>query len=390
MNNGAIPQGWTLKPLGRVVEIERESVQPAAISSGTNYVGLEHIDGEGEFVGVESVNNGDLASNKFSFSTRHVLYGKLRPYLKKIARPSFAGVCSTDILPLRPLGELSRDYLFHYLRQQHLVDLATARSTGANLPRLSPKQLEEFPVAYPPLPEQCRIAAILDKADAIRRKREEGIRLTEELLRSTFLEMFGDPATNPKGWDVVPLSHYGRVTTGNTPSRAQPEYYGDGIEWIKSDNLDPSEFIIGTARERLSKTGQQVVRVVPAGSTLVTCIAGSAGCIGNAAIADRPVAFNQQINAITPAEQIDPWFLLGLIRYSKSLIQAASTDSMKGLVSKSKFEEVQVLSLPVGLQSKFGEWFRKLVSSIRVRRNGLSETSNLYAALVQRAFQGQL
>ena len=71
--------------------------------------------------------------------------------------------------------------------------------------RLPTELVEAIHVPVPPLPEQRRIAAILDKADAIRRKREEGIRLTEELLRSTFLEMFGDPVANPRGWKTLPF-----------------------------------------------------------------------------------------------------------------------------------------------------------------------------------------
>src|SRR6185369_14330209 len=72
----------------------------------------------------------------------------------------------------------------------------------------------------PPLPEQKRIASILDKADSIRRKRQEAVRLTEELLRSVFLDMFGDPVTNPKGWDVKPLCELVNFTTGKLDSNA--------------------------------------------------------------------------------------------------------------------------------------------------------------------------
>src|SRR5206468_12602768 len=87
---------------------------------------------------------------------------------------------------------------------------------------------EAVRVPVPPLPEQRRIAAILDKADAIRRKREQGIRLTEELLRSVFLEMFGDPSTNPKGWpirsmaDVVQETQYGTAARSNGDEQGMP------------------------------------------------------------------------------------------------------------------------------------------------------------------------
>ena len=66
-------------------------------------------------------------------------------------------------------------------------------------------------IPLPPLEEQKRIAAILDKADALRRKRQQAIDLTDRLLRSIFLDMFGDPVTNPKGWEVEPLEHIGQI-----------------------------------------------------------------------------------------------------------------------------------------------------------------------------------
>jgi type I restriction enzyme, S subunit len=86
-----------LARLGSVVEIERKGVAPGAITPGTSYVGLEHISGDGTFVDVPTVQPGDLASTKFAFSERHVLFGKLRPYLRKTVRPNFSGICSTDI-----------------------------------------------------------------------------------------------------------------------------------------------------------------------------------------------------------------------------------------------------------------------------------------------------
>lgn len=93
-------------------------------------------------------------------------------------------------------------------------------TTGATIPHVSKDKLLDLEIPLPPLDEQRRIAAILDKTDAIRRKRQESIRLTEEFIRSTFLEMFGDPVTNPKGWKVKPLENLVNFTTGKLDSNA--------------------------------------------------------------------------------------------------------------------------------------------------------------------------
>jgi type I restriction enzyme, S subunit len=236
---------WEITSLCKVADIERSTVDPATIEDSTTYVGLENIETGGTFVNVRSVASGELASSKFKFTSQHVLYGKLRPYLAKIARPTFSGICSTDILPILPKPKLDKDYLTHFLRQPSMIDLATSRSIGANLPRLSPKVLAEFQIPLPPIAQQKRIAAILDQAEALRSHRREAIGLLDELGRSVFLEMFGDPAINSKGWQKFPLSHVTRkFSDGPFGSNLKTSHYVEsGIRVIRLQNIGVSEFI---------------------------------------------------------------------------------------------------------------------------------------------------
>ena len=106
---------WRAVALKDVATIERDVVEAPAIDDGTLYVGLENIQSGGDFINVREVDKGELASSKFSFTPRHLLYGKLRPYLAKIARPTFEGICSTDILPVLPGANLDRDFFAHFL-----------------------------------------------------------------------------------------------------------------------------------------------------------------------------------------------------------------------------------------------------------------------------------
>ena len=255
---------------------------------------------------------------------------------------------------------------------------------------LYPKDVARLEIPLPPLEEQKRIAAVLDKADAIRRKRQQAIKLADDFLRSVFLEMFGDPVTNPKGWDVKKLSDFTCITTGNTPSRAEPKYYGDYIEWIKSDNINTPSHFLTKATEYLSLDGYNVSRTVPAGSTLVTCIAGSFDCIGNAAYTDREVAFNQQINALTPKDGTNSWFLYALILLSKKAIQAASTNSMKGMLSKGRMEEIELIVPDCIYQEKFGQIFSRYLALTKSLETTLDFCGDLFNSSSKRAFQGNL
>jgi len=102
------------------------------------------------------------------------------------------------------------------------------------------------------------------------------------------------------------------------------------------------------------------------------------------------VAFNQQINALTPKEEVSSWFLYALILFSKKHIQAASTNSMKGMVSKGKMEEISCIYPPAPLQKRFEEIFLSFLSSSNTMDCSLTKSDNLFSAISQKAFSGEL
>ena len=264
------------------------------------------------------------------------------------------------------------------------------RSTTARRRSLSREDFLSFKMPLPALPDQKRVVATLEKASKIRREQEHAASLVDEFLRAAFTEMFGDPISNSKNLKIAPIRTLGRVVTGNTPPRKDADNFGPGIEWIKSDNLNsPNHFVTG-AEETLTEKGRSIARIVPAGSTLVTCIAGSPNSIGNAALADREVAFNQQINAVVPNPNVDPFFLYCHFLVGKRLVQNASTNSMKGLVSKGKFQEIGFLNPTPDKQKEFGRLFNQLIKTTEHFQKGLLESDVLFRCLYQRAFRGEL
>lgn len=244
---------WRTVRLREVAKIDRRGVDPAHIQTGTKYLGLENIESGGRILGVQTVRNGEIASSKFKFDSTHVLYGKLRPYLAKIALPDFEGICSTDILPIVPGEDLDRRYLAYFLKKPSTVDLATYRSTGANLPRLSPSALAEFKIPLPVISEQKRIADILDKSKEIEEKYLMSAAFAEELIRAKFLEMFGHPVHNPKKMKTIPLGEIIRVSSGQglTASKMSADgcfavYGGNGINGYHSEFMfEEPKIVIG-------------------------------------------------------------------------------------------------------------------------------------------------
>lgn len=373
------------RPVGEIARIERDGVEAGAIKAGTMYVGLEHIDSEGQFVDVRAVGAGELASNKFRFGPEHILYGKLRPYLRKTARPDFAGICSTDILPILPGPDVDRGYLFHYLRCPQTVEQAVSRCAGANLPRLSPSALESFEVPVPPLGCQRRIADILDKADAIRRKRKETIALTEKLLRAAFLEMFGDPVTNSRGWRLEPFESLGELDRGRSRHRPRndPALLGGKHPLIQTGEVSNCDGVIRSFQHTYSDLGLAQSKMWPAGTLCITIAANIAktGVLAfDACFPDSVVGYTP--NASVTTEYVQYW--LGFLQ--PTLERQAPQVAQKNI----NLEILRALQVPVPPIEQ-QRVFSALVARTRRVREAMSvaqaSSDSLFLSLVHSAFR---
>jgi type I restriction enzyme, S subunit len=242
----------------------------------------------------------------------------------------------------------------------------------------------------PSLVEQERIASLLDKADELRQLRAKADHRTAALIPALFHEMFGDPDTNPMGWDASPLGSLGTVVTGNTPPRSDSSLYGGFIEWVKTDNIDATCGVVGRPAEGLSEHGAIRGRVVPEGSVLITCIAGSIERIGDAAITDRRVAINQQINAIVPNKKVESAFLWPLVGALKPVIQANATGVMTRIINKSGLKMIPAISPPLPLQRQFAARVAEMRELEAAQAASRRRSDDLFQSLLHRAFQGEL
>jgi type I restriction enzyme, S subunit len=342
----------------------------------------------------EVVSGSSIGSTKQVVRPGDVLLSKIVPHIR---RSWVVGdnrgrrlVASGEWIVFRS-PRIHQPYLRHVLigNPFHAEFMQTVSGVGGSLLRARPAEVAKISIPLPALSDQRRIAAILDQADALRAKRREALKQLDSLRQSIFIEMFGDPLTNPMGWPSCPLSELGKAVTGNTPSRAIAGYYGNAVEWIKSDNINTPHYYLTSASEGLSESGKSVGRTVPPLSILVTCIAGSPDCIGNSAMTDREVAFNQQINAFVPLK-IDPHFAYAQFIVGKRMFQDASTNGMKGMVSKSRFEQINVVNPPLPMQQSFSKRVQT-VEALKVTHNAaLQELDRLFASLQRRAFAGEL
>lgn len=380
--------------LGEVAAIERRGVHPTALSPDTLYLGLEHVERGGRIIGHNTVGGAEVASTKFRFTRDHVLYGKLRPNLGKISRPEFAGVCSTDILPIRPGPHLDRGYLAHYLALPGAVDLAASRATGANLPRLSPTVLASFPIPLPPLDEQRRIAAILDHADTLRAKRLQVLAHLDVFAQSIFHEMVSSASASATLRDVGVRFRYGtsnKAGPSGYPALRIPNVIGGSLdlEEIKTVDVAPAEF------DRLRLLG---------GDLLFVRSNGNPDNVGRCAIFDPEAV---QTAAYDPSQWIYASYLIRA-RLSSNVVPVFLAAYLAGPLGRRQLRDrsktsagqyninteglgsLQVPTPPLQLQHAFAARVERVNAQRAAEQRAIAADDELFASLQSRAFRGEL
>ncbi len=316
-----------------------------------------------------------------------LIFGDHTRVLKYESDPVALGADGAKALWVNPDLANAR-YVYYYLRSIPIKEAGYSRHF---------KFLKEveIPIPFrdgaPDFDYQIRIAHLLGKVEGLIAQRKQHLQQLDDLLKSVFLEMFGDPVRNDKGWNKPELKVFGKISTGNTPPRNEPANYdGDFIEWIKTDNITGDAVFVTPSTEHLSEVGAKKARTVTNGALLVACIAGSIESIGRAALTNRTVSFNQQINAIQPGKDVNPLYLYGLFKLSRTYIQNHATKGMKKILTKGEFEKITMIKPPFEIQNQFAVIVEK-IEGIKCRyRQSLTNLEVLYGALSQQAFNGEL
>jgi type I restriction enzyme S subunit len=295
---------------------------------------------------------------------------------------------------LKPKPEANIRFLTRVLEQYDVSGIISGTTRG----KLTKGAATGIVIPLPSLSEQERIAGILDKADGVRRKREDALRLTDELLRSVFLEMFGDPVTNPKGWPVRPLAEGVESFEGGWNVNPIETPRTDGIRVLKVSAVTSGEY---RANESKSFNEDEAVPedFLVRKEDLLISRANTAELVGAVAYVWETSGLEMLPDKLwrfvwPQKRSIEPLFMLHLARsvyFRKQLIQRAtgSSGSMKN-IGKAKMLEIPIPYPPIDLQKKFTE------IAIHIRETSLKATTGsenaelLFAALQQRAFSGQL
>ncbi len=268
--------------------------------------------------------------------------------------------------------------------------LLRSQTTGATIPHISRDALEKLQIPKVPLPIQQKIASILEKADAARQKRAETLKLTEQFLQSAFLDMFGDPVKNEKGWKVNSLVEITSIKGGGTPSMKNPEYYKGNIPWVTPKDM--KALFISTSIDKISEDaieGSSTKLIDPFSILMVN----RSGILKNSlpvAINLLPVTMNQDMKAFKCNKNIDPFYLLYHLIVAAPFILKSVRSTTVDNISSEVLKKIQVMLPPLSLQQKFATLVEKVEKLREKQRQSEAELEQLFQSLMQRAFNGEL
>lgn len=259
---------WKTYKLGDIAELRKEQIIPNGKEQP--YIGLEHIEQQSlRLNGVGSSNS--VISNKFKFYSGDILYGKLRPYFRKVYKPKFEGVCSTDIYVIRNKKLVDKDYLFYLVATEEFTNIANSGSSGTRMPRADWKQLEKSEWQLPDLPTQRQIAQILSSLDDKIELNLQMNQTLEAMAQAIFKEWFVDfnfPGFDgelvdglPKGWKKITLDEIAKVKNGFAFKGT--DFINEGIPVIKIKNVKPNKILLNdlsyVSREVADKANKYLI-----------------------------------------------------------------------------------------------------------------------------------
>lgn len=270
-------------------------------------------------------------------------------------------------------------------------------------PKLAITRLKQIQIPLPPLKEQERIVGILDESFA---KIDESIKILEqdllnldELMQSALQKAFNPLKDNvkenyklPQSWEWKSLGEIGEIITGTTPSKNNPNFYGNEYPLFKPSDLN-GDIIIKYASDNLSKLGFDNARNLPKDTILVVCIGASIGKVGLSGVNG---SCNQQINAIIPNSAFTSKYLffVCLSNYFQTILKKNASQTTLPIINKTEFSKLQIPLPPIKEQEQIASHLDELSSHVKNLKQNyqaqIKDLQELKNSLLDKAFKGKL
>lgn len=315
---------------------------------------------------------------------------KTKPIAYKITGKSWV---NNHAHVLRPESNCDIDYLHRILSYYDVSRFIN----GTTRPKLTKSNAEQIPIPLPKPDEQKRIAAILDKADCLRRQRRFAQTLSDSFLQSTFIKMFGDPVSNPMDWNVLPLGKACipkvGIKAGPFGSSIKKESYSEtGYRVYGQEQVIVDNYRIGNYRISEKKFQKMNAYAVQPDDVLISLV----GTFGKVSVVPRdaePGIINPRLIRIRlNQEKLNPQFFVTMFRNAAFLrqMEIMSHGGTMGVLNGTQLKETEIIVPPLPLQENFAAIVRKFERVRRQQREATRQAEHLFQTLLHRAFRGEL
>jgi len=321
-----------------------------------------------------------------------ILVSTVRPNLNGVAMVPAeldGAIASTGFCVLRSETErLDSKFLFHWVRSPQFIADMTRKATGASYPAVSDRIIHESLIPFPDPSQQERIATLLDKADGILRKRREALKLADEFLRSAFLDLFGDPVANPKGWSKDSFGNLGTLDRGKSRHRPrdEPTLYGGPHPFIQTGDVANCDGVVRRHTQTYSDFGLSQSRKWPAGTLAITIAAN----IGKTGVLGFDACFPDSVVGFTAKPPISAEFIQFWLGQIQNRLEETAPQSAQKNINLEILRDLPVPVPPEDLLKKFTALVLRTRESKQRQEALLKESDLLFSSIQQRAFNGEL
>jgi type I restriction enzyme S subunit len=389
---GVIPQEWEKLELSKLIEISKLKFNPKNTDENKKCIELEHISQDtGKLLG--NTNSNEQQSIKNVFKKGQILFGKLRPYLRKFWRADFDGVCSTEIWVLEGKNIIN-DYLFHLIQTNKFNQIANV-SSGSKMPRADWKYMAEIPFNIPPLKKQQKIAEILTTWDKAISKQEELIKAKEKLKKGLMQKLLSREVRFKEfheEWEEVRLGDIGIFKSGfGFPENQQGQINQKYPFYKVSDmNLKGNEIYMKSENHSISKDilKQLKGKTIPKNSIIFAKV-GAALLLNRRRITVKECCLDNNMMAFIPSkEKIDIYFI-----YCKFLMikfeKLANIGALPS-IGAGDLKTYKIVIPPLQEQQKIAQVLSTADKEIELLKHKLEELKKQKKGLMQRLLSGEV
>ncbi len=285
-----------------------------------------------------------------------------------------------------PIKEVLPEYLYYFFKvnRSMIINLGV----GGAQPNISISILKEIEILLPEIAIQENIVKILDKAQSLIDKRKEQIEACDELVKSLFYEMFGDPVKNDKGWKISRLDELGRLERGKSKHRPRnaPELLNGPYPLIQTGDVSNAGLYITNYTTTYSEVGLKQSKMWPSGTLCITIAAN----IAKTAILTFDACFPDSVVGFTENESSNKMFIQIWMTFLQQMLEETAPESAQKNINLKILNELSVITPPLPLQNKFAAQVEKIEQQKNLLEQSLKELENNFNSLMQRAFKGEL